>query len=68
MYISYFSSTFLPPPWQPEVAKKPKSSVDLTESTEEKITSPVVSPSASKLKVGEGGGGCERKREIEMEG
>ena len=68
VYLSYFSSTFLPPPWQPEVAKKPKSSVDLTESTEEKITSPVVSPSASKLKVGEGVGGCERKREIEMEG
>ena len=29
--------------------------MDLTESTEEKITSPVMSPTASKLKVGEGG-------------
>ena len=58
--LTLSSFFLLPSSLQLEVARKPKASVNLTEST---VTSPVVSPSASKLKVGEGRGGCGRKRE-----
>ena len=65
-FVPLFPSSFslLPFSLQPEVARKIKTSVNLTEST---VTSPVVSPSASKLKVGEGGGERERRTRFTLQ-